>query len=849
MTAQPCQLCGLPSGRHPYSTQVNGMERFFCCLGCMNVYIILTESGVLASGQDFRETEVYKRGLQLGLISQGASEESGAEPKPPPSVDVASCRELVFKVSGMWCNSCAWLVEHGVKGLPGVVSAEASFATDLLRVQFQPQLLPPSRISERVSKVGYRVAEFNPATLGDADENRDLLLRFGLAAFFWLNIMTFSLALYVGYFERISGSVRLYMPFVLMTLATPVVFYCGYPLLRVAWFGFRSCTVRMESLVSLGVLAAYFFSVFQAFRGSGHVYFDTASVIVTFVLAGKLIERNAKEKTSRWVTLLHQMVPNKVRIHSDGRESFVNAAALQPGQQFLVKVGERFPADGIVETGNSHADESLLTGEASPVTKRRGDTVIAGSVNLDGVLYIQATRTGGNSTLSQIIALVEHALSNRSPLERAVDRVSRIFVPSVIALAITTFAICLFGGLTSFPNALMRSISILVIACPCALGLATPLAITAALGVASQRGILISDSRILETLSRVNHIVFDKTGTVTEGNFELVGYEMASHPLFVTTAAPYVVRFHASGPELYAGDSVADRERIFSFLASVEQYSEHPLGRALVKFARKCQIAFGEAESIEIHKGLGISGVVEGHRIFIGERRLAIQAGIAFPSEYEDAVRHWENQGNTVVFYGWNGELRGCLAFGDKPRVQARELLADLRRRGIKTHLLSGDSVTTTSAVARQLGVDDFRAQVLPSTKANVLREYKGKHNVVAMVGDGINDAPALAESDLGIAMGSGTDIAMRAASVVLMDNDLTKIPQVLDLAEKTLRIIRQNLFWAFFYNILGITLAIAGILTPIFAAVAMLLSSLSVVTNSLRLSSGIPAQDSQRYL
>ena len=840
MTAQACQLCGLPCGNHPYSTQVEGVERFFCCLGCMNVYIILDESGVFASGQDFRETEVYKRGLQLGLIAQAARDStvSGQSADIPED---GSCLELVFNVSGMWCNSCAWLIEHAVKTLPGVVAAEASFATDLLRVRFQPQRIPPSHITDRVSKFGYRLSEFNPAAAADAGENRDLVLRFGLAAFFWLNIMTFSLALYVGYFERISGSVRLYMPFVLMVLATPVVFYCGFPLLRVAWLALRNFTVRMESLVSLGVLAAYLFSVIQTFRGTGHIYFDTASVIVTFVLAGKLIERNAKQKTSRWVSLLHQMAPNKVRILSGGRECFVSAEALQPDQLFLVKAGERFPADGMVEIGNSHADESLLTGEASPVAKRLGDPVVAGSVNLDGILQVRATRTGTNSTLSQIIALVEHSLSNRSPLEHAVDRASRMFVPSVIVLALATFTVSYFAGFVTFPDALMRSISILVIACPCALGLATPLAITAALGVASRQGILISDSRILETLSRVNHMLFDKTGTVTEGKFELVGFEFAACPSLVTTDAGGHCDSRAT--ECPAGQStleaIDDKAGAFSLLASIEQYSEHPLGRAVVAFARDQNIVFHQAESIEIHKGLGISGVTDNHHIFIGDRRLSQQSGIAIPAKYEDMAHSWASQGNTVVFFGWDGELRGCLAFGDRPRTHARELLVALRRRGIQTHLLSGDSVATTKVIAQQLGTDDFRAQVLPSEKANVLRDYKSDRAVVAMVGDGINDAPALAEADLGIAMASGTDIAMRAASVVLTDNDLQKIPQVLDLAKKTLSVIRQNLFWAFIYNVLGITLAIAGILTPIFAATAMLLSSLAVVVNSLRLTRG----------
>jgi len=835
-----CQLCGLPCGEHPFSTKIENVEQFFCCLGCMNVYVILFESGVVASSQNIRETELFKRGLQLGLIAQGERDEWNEKPATTRNLARdAAASELVLQISGMWCSSCAWLIEHAVKSLPGIITAEASFATDLLKVQYLPQALPPDRIAQRVSRLGYKAAEFAPGAARDTAEDRDLVLRFGLAAFFWLNIMMFSLALYVGYFEHISDSVRRYMPFVLMTLATPVVFYCGYPLLRLAWFDLRNRTLRMESLVSLGVLAAYFFSAVQAFRGQSHVYFDTASVIVTFVLAGKLIEHNAKQKTSRWVALLHQMVPNKVRLLSEGREYFVSAEALQTGQMFLVKAGERFPADGTVDMGTSHADESLLTGESTPAAKHPGAPVIAGSVNLYGVLHVKATQTGTNSTLARIIALVERALSSRSPLERTVDRVSRIFVPCVVGLAVSTFFICWIGGVASFGYALMRAISILIIACPCALGLATPLAVTAALGAASRRGILVSDAQILEKLGGVNHMVLDKTGTVTEGCFELLGCELVpdvtSSPVWMqaNTANSDLDPLPADFPLALGAPSY---EQTFELLASLEQYSEHPLGKALVTFAREREIPLGEASCVEIHKGLGITGIVAGRSIFLGGRPLAENLAIFIDARTELVARRWESEGRTVVFFGWDGALRGCLAFGDRPRSHARELVADLKRRGIAVHLVSGDSRATTEAIARQLGAESFRSEVLPAQKVEAIRDWKKGGCVVAMAGDGINDAPALAESDLGIAMGSGTDIAMRAASVVLMDNDLRKIPQIFDLARKAVRIVWQNLFWAFFYNTVGITLAIMGVLSPIFAAVAMLLSSVSVVGNSLRL-------------
>ena len=730
MSSTNCHLCGLPCGKHPLSTSLEDAEHFFCCLGCMNVYVILSESGVVASGQDLRETELYKRGLQLGLISQGGGE--GSEPEPVPVTQAplpdANLCELVLQVGGMWCNSCAWLIEHAVNSLPGVAHVEASFSTDLVRVQYHPQLLPPDRVIQRINNLGYKSSPFTPGAERDAAENRDLLLRFGLAAFFWLNIMTFSLAIYVSYFEQISDSVRHYMPFVLMVLATPVVFYCGYPIHRLALLGLRNRALRMESLLSLGVLTAYFFSVVQSFRGASHVYFDTASVIVTFLLAGKLIERGAKARTSQWITLLHRMAPNKVRLLADGREHFVNVDALDPGESFVVKAGERFPADGTVETGASHADESLLTGEATPVAKHPGAAVIAGSVNLDGVLHVQATHRASQSTLSRIITLVENALGNRSPLERTVDRVSRIFVPSVVVVAALTFAACWLGGFTTFGNALMRAITVLVIACPCALGLATPLAITAALGAASRRGILISDTRILETLGRVNHIVLDKTGTMTEGHFQLLGCELI--PDFCSSPAWMQANAANSDQDSLPADfpfdlSSPSYEHTFALLASLEQYSEHPLGKAIVAFARERDITLGEAACVEIHKGLGITGMVDGKSLFLGGRRLTEQMAIPIDARSELVARRWECEGRTVTFFGWDGGLQGCLAFGDTPRSHAFAMIAELRNRGIEPHLISGDSRVTTEAVARQLGVESFRPDVMPEQKAEVVRNWK----------------------------------------------------------------------------------------------------------------------------
>jgi len=826
MTGPPCDLCGLGCGTHPWTQRIGDVERSFCCAGCQNVFLILTESGIVATGQDLRQTDLFKRSLALGLISRENGEGPGpAQPAKILAPEGVPSQEMLLQIGGMWCTSCAWLIEHALGNIRGVASAEASFASDLVKVRYNPQYLPPERIIQRIAQLGYTVSEFSAESDTASREERDLLIRLGLAAFLWLNIMTFSTALYVGYFQHIAESVHRGMPFLLMALATPVVFYCAQPIFRLVWHGLLNRTIRMEALLGLGIGVAYGYSVVQACLGGSHVFFDTASGIVTAVLAGKVIERNAKGRAARWITSLHRMLPSKVRLLAGGQERFSSVAALEAGAVFVVKAGERIAADGHVVAGESHADEALLTGESSPVPKRPGDKVVAGSVNLDGVLEVQATRTAGDSTLARIIALVNQALTSRSPLERAADRVARVFVPCVMLLASLTFAYYWFADGASLTVSLMRGITVLIIACPCALGLATPLAITAAMGSAARGGILVTDSRVLETLGKVDTIILDKTGTVTEGFFSLLDVELCAEPSLEPSDAP-----------------APTRDQALLLLASLEQYSEHPLGRALADHVRQRAPALFDASDVNVHKGEGITGRVQGRELFVGNRRLVAPLGI--PGIDSSAVRatQWESEGKTITYFGWDGRLQGLLAFGDKLRDEAVGVVAELKRRGTKVHVVSGDSPSTTRWIATCLAADSYQAEVLPEQKAEFVRKLQSQGAVVAMVGDGINDAPALAQADLGIAMGSGTDIAMKAAAVVLMTGSLRKILEVFDLAAQTLRIVRQNLFWAFLYNAVGISLAVAGFLNPIFAAAAMLLSSLSVVGNSLRLNRA-PAQ------
>jgi len=823
MTNSPektCDLCGIGVGRHPFEQKFEEGLKEFCCLGCLNVYTILLESGVVASGQDLRDSEVFKRSLAMGLISN--PNESSLEFEIPAD---APTKETLLHVSGMWCSACSWLIEHSLRRERGVVSADAFFASDLVKVKYCPQYLPPEKIRRRIEQLGYTASEFDPDNERANSEKRDLVLRIGVAGFLWLNIMTLSVPLYVGYFQEISPSVRFLFPFILMILAAPVVFYSARPILSLAWTGLLNRTIRMETLLATGILAAYVYSSIQAFRGETLVYFDTAAAIVTLVLLGKMMEKGAKERTTRAISMLYRLMPKKVRLFVNGDERFVAIDALNEGDIFVVKAGERVPADGIVTDGESHADESLLTGESNPISKSPGSAVVSGSLNVGNVLRIRATKVGGDTTLAQIIAHVESAVSSRSNLERTVDKVSRVFVPSVIVFAVATFAVCFGFGYTTIDEALMRAITILVIACPCALGLATPLAITAAVGSASGNGILVSDSSVLEKIRTIDVVAFDKTGTTTDGRFDLVDFALAG--VDKAAAAKAGSRSVNDSDDRFASEYLP-------LIASLERYSEHPLGKAVVAFAESATLS--EAENVDVRKGSGIAGEIGGRSVVVGNERIVADFGAVLPERLAKIGADWESAGRTVAYFAIDESVEGALAFGDRIKPDAAGVVRELRKRGVRSIIVSGDSAATTAFVAREIGADDYTAGALPEDKTAAIEKLQSQGLKVAMIGDGINDAPALAQADLGIAMGTGTDIAMKAADIVLMGDSLRRMLDVFDLSAKTRRVVRQNLFWAFFYNTLGMSLAVTGILNPIAAAGAMFLSSLSVIGNSMRL-------------
>jgi heavy metal translocating P-type ATPase len=745
----------------------------------------------MAAG-DFRDSELYRESLRRGLISNAAQQ---AQPIP----EDAERREAMYQLSGLWCASCGWVIEHALRRERGIVSAEVMFASDLLKVTFCPQFVPTGQIEKCVESFGYRAELYTGGKKSADKDQRDLLLRLGIAAGLWMNVMLFSLVVYASYFEGISAWAQRMIPVILMALATPAIFYSGWPILRIGWLGLRHGTIRMESLISTGVLAAYGYSIAQIFRGGRHFYFDTACAIVTLVLSGKALERGAKNRTAQALSVLHRMIPKKARVLLSGQERFVSVDAIEPGMMLLVKAGERIPADGVIASGRSFIDESVITGESRPCAKAQGDSTIGGSLNGAGVLEIQVIRRVEESTLSQIVRSVEATLAAKTTTERMVDRISRIFVPAVLAIAIATFLGCRAFG-TGDVEALMRAIAVLVIACPCALGIATPLATTAAVGAASRDGILLRDPGVLEAIRKLDVVILDKTGTATEGCFRV--HEACWN---VPDSAPLI--------------------------AALESRSEHPIGQAIQAIAS----ATGCIGDVNVHRGLGISGIVDGRSVVAGNFRFMQQENVALDSETLIQASLWEREGFTVVFCAVDGAMAGAIALGDQVRAGARELVSALASEGIRVLLVSGDSSTVTAAVAARLGVRDFEAEALPQRKSDIVSGLRAQGNVVAMAGDGINDAPALAMADLGIAVGSATDIARHAAPVVVMGDSLMKISWMLQLARHTNHIIRMNLLWAFAYNVAGIGLAATGTLNPILAAAAMVLSSSCVIANSMR--------------
>ena len=746
-------------------------------------------------------------------------------------VEEAASSNVTIPIGGMTCAACAQRIEKGLSKLDGVLSTTVNFATEKATVSYDPGRVRLSAIRQSIEKLGYKALSTEKNTVDEdklrkEKEIRMMWIKFIVSATFGIPLLYIAMAPMITF-------VNLPVPRFLQPMSYPLIYALVEIMLTIPIViaGFRFYTVgfkalfkrspNMDSLIAIGTTAAIGYSLFSTYQiAIGHfvsvdkLYFETAGVIITLIMLGKTLEAVSKGRTSEAIKKLMGLAPKTAIVIQDGKEIETPIDEVEIGDIILVKPGEKIPVDGVVMEGHTTVDESMLTGESMPIDKKAGDKVFAATINTNGVIRFEAKKVGADTALAQIIKLVEDAQGSKAPIAKMADIVSGYFVPVVCLIAVLVFAAWLIGG-ESLVFALTIFISVLVIACPCALGLATPTAIMVGTGKGAEYGILIKGGEALETTHKINTIVFDKTGTITEGKPEVT--------------------------DILTTDGVT-RERLLQVAASAEKGSEHPLGAAIVRGAEKEKLAFLANDQFSAIPGHGIEVTIDGIKTLIGNRKLMDDRSISLKELAKDSDR-LASEGKTPMYIAMNGEIAGIIAVADVVKESSAKAIAKLNSMGIQVAMITGDNRKTAEAIAKQVGISKVLAEVLPQDKSNEVKKLQAEGRKVAMVGDGINDAPALTQADVGIAIGSGTDVAMESADIVLMKSDLMDVPTAIQLSKSTIRNIKQNLFWAFAYNTLGIPVA-AGLLhlfggpllNPVIAAAAMALSSVSVLTNALRL-------------
>ncbi len=700
----------------------------------------------------------------------------------------------------MTCATCAVRIERVLSRQEGVENASVSLAgaSALVHVNEDADL---DSLSAAVGKIGYSISPHE-----SGEHGRDLMdhyhdsedvqwRRFWIAAALTAPAMLLAMFGPEVFWNRALQGV----------LVTPVVAWGGWQFHRVALKQARSFSASMDTLISMGSIAAYVYSIFALFSDLS-VFFEISGVIVTLITLGRAFEARAKGQASTAVHRLVELAAREARVLVDGEERSVPIGEVLPGDLMVVLPGEKIPTDGIIESGASSIDESMLTGESLPVDKRVGDSVFGATVNQVGMIQVRATSVGAGTALAGIVRMVEQAQNSKAPIQRLADRVSSIFVPIVILISIATTVVWLALG-NEVPESVRAGVAVLIIACPCALGLATPTAIMVGSGRGAEIGILFKQAEVFERARDIDTVLFDKTGTLTTGVMDLT--DLASD---------------------------VDEAEFLHLVASVEAASGHPIGKAVALGADERGIQLHAPDRVESLAGLGVVGSISGHEVVVGKEKLVVDRGLLVADRWRDLLARLEEQGKTAFLAGWEGEVKGVIAVADTVRTESREAVARLNSNGIATRMVTGDNHRTASRIADQVGITEVDAEVLPGEKVEVVTRIQGEGRQVAFVGDGINDAPALTQADLGMAVGSGTEVALEAGDVVLLNGDPRLVPTAIDLANATFRTIRQNLFWAFGYNVAAIPLAAVGLLDPMIAAGAMALSSLSVVLNALRL-------------
>lgn len=691
----------------------------------------------------------------------------------------------------MHCASCAVNIEKNILDKPGVKQATVNYANNQAYVSFDPDKISLHEIHKAVSEVGsYKVVEGHEHDHESGHEWHKFLIAGSL-----------TLPLVISMFYKFGPE------FLAPVLAGLVVFIFGFDFHKGMLLQARKMRANMDTLISIGTLAAYFYSLYAMMSG-GHMYFETAAVIITLILLGKYLEAKSKGRASLAIQKLLSLAVKQATLIKDNKETKVDIGLIQVGDIVLVRPGEKIPLDGEIIEGQSSIDESMLTGESLPVDKNIGDKVFGATINNFGAIKIKIIKIGKDTVLSQIIQLVEKAQNSKAPIQKLADQISGIFVPIVLAISLVTFGVWFALGF-GLEASLLNAVAVLVIACPCALGLATPTAIMVASGRGAEAGILIKDSRSLEIAHGINAIVFDKTGTLTQGHPEITGIKIFDNNL--------------------------SEDKIMALACSLEGSSEHSLSLAFIKYAKEHNLENLKTSAAQAIRGKGLSGLVDNQEIYLGNLELLKNLNINPPEDIKSAFEKYAGQGQTPIYFIKDSQVKAVIAVADTLRPSAKAAIAKLKQIG-EVYMLTGDHALTARAVADLLGIKNIMAQVLPEQKADKIKELQGQGKIVAFVGDGINDAPALVQSDLGIAMGGGTDIAMESGNIVLMASDPLKVSSAISLSRKTFKTIKQNLFFAFIYNVVAIPLAALGFLNPIIAAAAMSLSSVSVVANSLRI-------------
>jgi heavy metal translocating P-type ATPase len=783
---------------------------------------MLIESSDAGNPESFRETELFKKCQELGIIPSseedlkqlaGEQQVSGvaikAADEVSPETDVIdeptseNSLNLNLTVSEMWCPACAWVIEEALRKSPGVLSASCNFSTDRVRCDYNPLLSSPQQIIRSINSLGYQAFFVGEGTA--AKEKRREFIRLAITTFLTMNVMMLSFALYSGFFTQLSRDSIYKLSWPMFIMASIVFFYGGRNIYRRAWAGISTAAFSMETLITAGSFSAYCYSIYGLLSGSIHLYFDTASMLITLVLLGKLLERRAKDEVQQDLANFFSLRPTKVRICSEqypeGR--YGSADNLRKEDIFKVELNEVITADGLIVSGEGTVDESSLTGEPYPVTKKTGDRVKSGTQVIRGMFKIKAEGVGEDSIVGQMITIMENALSQKTPFEGKTERALQWFVPVVIALAVGTGLVCLLSGL-SFDEAVIRAVTVTVISCPCTLGIAIPMARVAGISLAGKKGILVRDFTSFEQAGRVDSFVLDKTGTVTKGQWSLL--------------------------KILPVGSLSEKE-LLGLAASLERDSNHLIAAEIIKEAAKHKAKLVTLQGLEVFEN-GISAVLDGEKVKIGSRGF-----LADEMKSSSELSLLENKPeHSLVFFSFASEVCGVFMFGDEIKSTSTQAVQTLRQAGYQVALISGDDALTTKAVAAEVGIEEALGGRLPQEKATYISSLQDQSRRVAMVGDGINDAPALVQADLAIAVHSGSDLGKEAAVLTLMRGDPLQICDFIDLATRVKSKVHQNLGCSFIYNLVSIPIAMSGLLTPLIAVSAMLLSSLTVIGNTLLL-------------